>query len=147
MKYWNRQGHLIEYFADRRKKKLFVDGYPFSRDTMKNGWVYWRCVGYRKTGLVWFLRKRRHYSIVTYLVSSISDVAQVPGQGNSILDWNSLKSKPLITIMILMSRVKKWIVRSPYKSKSISLLCHKTKNLFRKILSYLYNSYRIFGSV
>lgn len=54
VRYRNRQGHFIEYYPNRRKRKLFVDGWPFSKDTVKNGWVYWRCVGHRKTGFVLF---------------------------------------------------------------------------------------------
>lgn len=54
VKYRNRQGHVIHFYTNRQKKKLMVDGHPFSRDTMKGGWVYWRCVGHRKTGFDWY---------------------------------------------------------------------------------------------
>lgn len=61
VKYRNRQGHAISYCIHRQRKKLLVDGYPFSRDTMKGGWVYWRCVGYRKTGFV-----RNHFTFGSF---------------------------------------------------------------------------------
>lgn len=55
VKYRNRQGHDIEYHMDphnRRKNRLLVNGYSFAKDTMKKGWIYWRCHGYRRSGFV-----------------------------------------------------------------------------------------------
>lgn len=45
-------GHIIHYVLTGKKIRLFINQYPFCRDTKKHGWIYWRCVGYRKTGFV-----------------------------------------------------------------------------------------------
>lgn len=41
---------MIDFCPQRRNKKLFINGYAFSKDTQKRGWSYWRCSGYRRTG-------------------------------------------------------------------------------------------------
>lgn len=55
VRYCNRQGHEIIYYPTRTTMKLLVNGRPFAKDTMKRGWAYWRCCGYRKSGFFKFI--------------------------------------------------------------------------------------------
>lgn len=84
---------MIGYCAYGKKMKLHINGYPFTKDTTKHGWIYWRCNGHRKSGFV--LQRGLYFPgrWLTFIDCSVhvpfSDAVRVLDQNYTMMDLNT----------------------------------------------------------